>query len=73
MVKTQNIIIMETFIVLLSIRWFEANVPGSVPNEFSIPFFGLAKKCWRRCKTSERPSINTDTDTEVKVEVEESR
>ena len=66
MVKTQNIIIMETFIVLLSIRWFEANVPGSVPNEFSIPFFGLAKKCWRRCKTAEKP--NTDTEVEVKVE-----
>jgi len=51
------------------LRWFEANVPGSVPNEFSVPFFGLAKKCWRRCRTVEK----TSTHTEVEVKVEENR
>ena len=40
-----------TDLTYLSLRWFEANVHGAVPNEFSVPMFGLAKKCWRRCRT----------------------
>ena len=59
------IIITRHSLFFSPLRWFEANVPGSVPNEFSVPFFGLAKKCWRRCKTAEK--------TNTEVEVEENR
>jgi len=33
------------------LRWFEVNVPGPVPNEYSIPCWGLIRKFWRRCQS----------------------
>lgn len=33
------------------LRWFEVNVPGSVPNEYSVPCWGLIRKFWRRCQS----------------------
>lgn len=33
------------------LRWFEVNVPGAVPNEYSVPCWGLIRKFWRRCQS----------------------
>jgi len=38
------------------LRWFEGNISGSVPNEYSVPFWGTIKKCWRRCQS---PPLST--------------
>ena len=40
-------------------RWFEAKVPGAVPNEYSVPCWGLLRKLWRRCQS---PPLQSCTD-----------